>query len=111
MQSFIKKYSIFLMLYIIFQPVLDAVTGTMMRFNINITFGVLIRMIVMAITVFYILLFLILNRDNKHGFRIMGYFVVLAIVSVINLVVNYKTKTLFVLSLEITRSEEHTSEL
>ena len=102
MQSFIKKYSIFLMLYIIFQPVLDAVTGTMMRFNINITFGVLIRMIVMAITVFYILLFLVLNRDNKHGFRIMGYFVVLAIVSVINLVINYKTKTLFVPSLEIT---------
>ena len=102
MQSFIKKYSIFLMLYIVFQPVLDAVTGIMTQAHINVTFGVLIRMAVMAVTVFYILIFLILNRDNKHGFRVIGYFVLLAIVSVISLFINYKTKRLFIPSLEIT---------
>src|SRR5699024_9029802 len=102
MQSFIKKYSIFLMLYIVFQPVLDAVTGLMAQAHINITFGVLIRMAVMAVTVFYILIFLILNRDNKHGFRVIAYFVVLGIVSVISLIVNYKQKELFIPSLELT---------
>lgn len=102
MQSFIKKYSIFLMLYIIFQPVLDAVTGLMAQAHFNVTFGVLIRMAVMAVTVFYILMFIILNRDNKHGFRIIGYFVLLGIVSAISLIVNYKTKRLFIPSLEIT---------
>lgn len=102
MQSFIKKYSIFLMLYIIFQPVLDAVTGLMMRARIDVTFGVLIRMAVMAVTVFYILIFIILNRDNKHGFRVIGYFVLLVLVSIISLIINYKTKELFVPSLEIT---------
>lgn len=102
MQSFIKKYSIFLMLYIVFQPVLDAITGLMTQANIDVTFGVLIRMAVMAVTVFYILIFLILNRDNKHGFRIIGYFVLLGIMSVINLIINYKTKVLFIPSLELT---------
>lgn len=102
MQSFIKKYSIFLMLYIIFQPVLDAVTGLMTQAHIDVTFGVLIRMAVMAVTVFYILIFLILNRDNKHGFRVIGYFVLLGIVSAISLLINYRTKTLFIPSLEIT---------
>ena len=102
MQSFIKKYSIFLMLYIVFQPVLDAVTGLMTQAHFNVTFGVLIRMAVMAVTVFYILIFLILNRDNKHGFRIIAYFVLLGIISAINLIVNYKTKVLFIPSVEIT---------
>ncbi|APU72049.1 O-antigen ligase family protein [Companilactobacillus crustorum] len=102
MQSFIKKYSIFLMLYIIFQPVLDAVTGVMAQARIDVTFGVLIRMAVMAVTIFYILVFLILNRDNKHGFRVIGYFILLGLVSVIGLVINYKTKELFIPSLEIT---------
>jgi len=102
MQSFIKKYSIFLMLYIVFQPVLDAVTGLMAQAHINITFGVLIRMAVMAVTAFYILIFLILNRDNKQGFRVIGYFVILGIVSIISLIINYKQKVLFIPSLEIT---------
>ncbi|WP_334332166.1 O-antigen ligase family protein [Companilactobacillus sp. HBUAS59544] len=101
MQSFIKKYSIFLMLYIVFQPVLDAVTGLMTQAHMNVSFGVLIRMAVMAVTVFYLLLFLVLNRDNRHGFMIMGYFVVLGLVSAISMIINYKTKTLFVTSLEI----------
>ncbi|WP_334329813.1 O-antigen ligase family protein [Companilactobacillus sp. HBUAS59699] len=102
MQSFVKKYSIFLMLYIVFQPILDSITGLMMRMHIDVTFGVLIRMAVMAVTVFYLLIYLILNRDNKKGFMIIGYFVLLALMSVINLVVNMRTKTLFVPSLELT---------
>ncbi|MQS75888.1 O-antigen ligase family protein [Companilactobacillus halodurans] len=102
MQSFIKKYSIFLMLYIIFQPVLDAITGLMAQAHIDVTFGVLIRMAVMAVSVFYILIFLILNRDNKHGFRVIGYFVLLGVVSVISLVINYNTKRTFIPTLEIT---------
>lgn len=102
MQSFVKKYSIFLMLYIVFQPIMDSITGLMMRMHIDITFGVLIRMDVMAVTVFYLLIYLILNRDNKKGFMIIGYFVLLALMSVISLVVNIKAKTLFVPSLELT---------
>ncbi|MFH5810828.1 O-antigen ligase family protein [Companilactobacillus sp. FL22-1] len=102
MQSFIKKYSIFLMLYIVFQPVLDAITGLMTQANFNVTFGILIRMAVMALTVFYILIFLILNRDNKQGMRIILYFVVLGLVSAISLFINYKQKKLFLPSLEIT---------
>ncbi|AUI71754.1 O-antigen ligase family protein [Companilactobacillus alimentarius] len=102
MQRFIKKYSIFLMLYIVFQPVLDAVTGLMTQTHMSVTFGVLIRMAVMAVTVFYLLIFLILNRDNRRGFMMIGYFVILALVSVISLFINYKTKSLFVTSLEIT---------
>lgn len=102
MQSFVKKYSIFLMLYIVFQPILDSITGLMMRMNMDVTFGVFIRMIVMAVTVFYLLIYLILNRDNKKGFMIIGYFVLLALMSIINLVINFKTKTLFVPSLELT---------
>ena len=102
MQSFIKKYSIFLMLYIVFQPILDAVTGLMTQAHMNVSFGVLIRMAVMAVTVFYLLIFLILNRDNRHGFIMIGYFVLLAVVSAINLFINYKTKVLFVTTLEVT---------
>lgn len=102
MQSFIKKYSIFLMLYIVFQPVLDAITGLMTQAHIDVTFGVLIRMAVMAVTVFYLLMFLVLNRDNRHGFMIIGYFVLLGIVSAISMFINYKTKILFIPSLEIT---------
>lgn len=90
------------MLYIIFQPILDSITGLMMRLNVNVTFGVFIRMIVMAITVLYLLIYLILNMDNKRGFLIIGYFVLLALMSVINLYINYKSKTLFVTSLELT---------
>lgn len=102
MQSFIKKYSIFLMLYIIFQPLLDALTGGMLRMHMDVTFGIFIRMIVMVLTAFYILVYLILNRNNKKGFFIIGYFVLLTLMAVISLAVNYKTKTLFVPSLEIT---------
>jgi len=102
MQSFIKKYSVFLMLYIVFQPVLDAITGLMTQANFNVTFGVLIRMAVMAVSVFYLLIFLILNRDNRRGFMIIGYFVLLGVVSAISMIINYKTKILFIPSLEIT---------
>lgn len=102
MQSFIKKYSIFLMLYIVFQPVLDAVTGLMTQAHMNVSFGVLIRMAVMAVTVFYLLIFLILNRDNRRGFMMIGYFVLLAVISAISLFINYKTKVLFITTLEVT---------
>ncbi len=90
------------MLYIVFQPILDSITGLMMRLNMDVTFGVFIRMIVMAVTVFFLLIYLILNLDNRRGFTIIGYFVLLALMSVINLYINYKTKTLFVTSLEVT---------
>lgn len=102
MQSFIRRYSIFLMLYIVFQPVLDAITGVMTKANIDVTFGVLVRMLVMVVTVAFLLMYLLLNRNNKKGFIVIGYFVLLALMAVISLFVNYKQKELFVPSLELT---------
>ena len=99
MQSFIRRYSIFLMLYIVFQPVLDAITGVMTKANIDVTFGVLVRMLVMVVTVAFLLMYLLLNRNNKKGFIVIGYFVLLALMAVISLFVNYKQKELFVPSL------------
>lgn len=101
MQSFIRRYSIFLMLYIVFQPVLDAITGIMEKAHMDVTFGVFVRMLVMAVTVVFLLLYLLLNRNTKKGFIIIGYFVVLALMSAISLFVNYKQKQLFVPGLEI----------
>ncbi|WP_129044563.1 O-antigen ligase family protein [Companilactobacillus metriopterae] len=101
MQSFIKRYSIFLMIFIAIQPVLDSVTGLMARMHMDVTFGVVIRMIVMAISAVFILIYLLMNRDNKKGFLIIGYFVILALVSVISLIINYKTKKVFIVSEEV----------
>lgn len=101
MQSFIRRYSIFLMLYIVFQPVLDAITGVMAKAHMNVTFGVFVRFLVMAVTVVFLLMYLLLNRNTKKGFIIIGYFVILALMSAINLYVNYKQKELFIPSLEL----------
>lgn len=102
MQSFIRRYSIFLMLYIVFQPVLDAITGVMAKAHMDVTFGVLVRMLVMAVTVVFLLMYVLLNRNNKKGFLVIGYFVLLGLMSAISLIINYKQKTLFVPSLELT---------
>ncbi|MCH4008954.1 O-antigen ligase family protein [Companilactobacillus sp.] len=102
MQSFIKKYSIFLMLYIVFQPVLDAITGVMAKEHMSVTFGVFVRLLVMAVTVVFLIMYLLLNRNTKKGFMIIGYFVILALVAAISMFVNYKQKVLFVPSLELT---------
>ncbi|MQS89135.1 O-antigen ligase family protein [Companilactobacillus mishanensis] len=102
MQSFIKKYSIFLMLYIVFQPVLDAITGTMEKAHMSVTFGVFIRLLVMAISAVFILLYLMMNRNTKKGFTVIGYFVLLALMSAISMYINYKQKILFVPGLEFT---------
>ncbi|AKP68067.1 O-antigen ligase family protein [Companilactobacillus ginsenosidimutans] len=102
MQSFIRRYSIFLMLYIIFQPVLDAITGVMTKAHLSATLGIFVRVIVMAVTVVFLLMYVLLNRNTKKGFAIIGYFVLLALMSAISLFVNYKQKQLFVPGLELT---------
>lgn len=90
------------MLYIIFQPVLDAITGVMAKAHMSATLGVFVRLLVMAVTIVFLLMYVLLNRNTKKGFAIIGYFVLLALMSAISLYINYKEKVLFIPGLELT---------
>ena len=97
-----KKMSIFMMWFVILQPILDACSGIMIHNHIGskLTISLLIRVIFMAIAFIYILL---ATRDMNGDSRkqILSYFAVLALALIINLAVNYQTKPVFQISSEL----------
>lgn len=103
MSKVYKNMSIFMMLYVVIQPILDVITGTMIHqvgASREITVGIVVRMIVMIMAFIYI----ILSRKNisKRKYLIlMIYIVISAVILLINLWVSSKYKPVFSLKAEI----------
>lgn len=101
MSKVYKKMSIFLMLYIVIQPILDAVTGTMIHQGASstITLGIAVRMAVMLLSVIYI----IGSRKTltQSQFKVLNIYVIcLLIVIALNVCVSYMYKPVFSLVAE-----------
>ncbi|MCA1055172.1 O-antigen ligase family protein [Rossellomorea aquimaris] len=94
-----KKFVKLFLLFIILQPVIDIFTTfSLVKLNSTTTFGILIRVLYMIVS----LLFIFLNKKNSKLARNSFYYLILLGVAVsANLLINYFTKTPFFIGLEI----------
>ena len=97
-QGVLNKFEIFLLIFITLQPIIDVLTTISLEFLSDAaTFGIFLRFLVMFACMVYILLYQVKNRKST----ILIYLVGLAIVLVVNLVVNYLMKDQFILMDEV----------
>lgn len=93
-----RHYSLLLKLFIILQPIIDIITFLMIDFfGASLTFGIIIRMLFMLISLLYIFL----SNSNPFKKPIMGYLLLLFLALAVNLLVSYFYKPSFNLMLEI----------
>ena len=97
-QGVLNKFEIFLLIFITLQPIIDVLTTISLQFFSDAaTFGIFLRFLVMFACMVYILLYQVKNRKST----ILIYLVGLAIVLVVNLIVNYLMKDQFILMDEV----------
>ena len=97
-QGVLNKFEIFLLIFITLQPIIDVLTTISLEFlNDAATFGIFLRFLVMFACMVYILLYQVKNRKSK----ILIYLIGLAIVLVVNLIVNFLMKDQFILMDEV----------
>ena len=97
-QGVLNKFEIFLLIFITLQPIIDVLTTISLQFLSDAaTFGIFLRFSVMFACMVYILLDQVKNRKGS----ILIYLVGLAIVLVVNLIVNYLMKDQFILMDEV----------
>src|SRR5690625_2730028 len=93
-----SRYFPLLKLFIIFQPIIDIITFFMIDFfDANVTFGIIIRMFFMLISLLYIFL----GNSSRFKKSIIIYLLFLFFVLGINLTVSYFYKPTFNLIAEV----------
>lgn len=84
-----KKYSIFLMYFIMVQPILDLLTAFSMKvLDVNATPGIVIRFFVMVVSALYVLK----AARHKENRKYLYYLIVLAFFFIVHLGINYFVK-------------------
>jgi hypothetical protein len=97
-QGVLNKFEIFLLIFITLQPIIDVLTTISLEFlNDAATFGIFLRFLVMFACMVYIFFYQVKNRKSK----ILIYLIGLAIVLVVNLVVNFLMKEQFIMMDEV----------
>lgn len=90
-KPFMERYELFLILFIGLQPVIDVFTTLCITFNINITFGVIIRFIVMFISIIYIFL-----KSRQVGKNYYFYYLLILFSTILfGSIYNYLYKPVF----------------
>lgn len=88
----IKRFEIFLLLFISIQPLIDVLTTLSMKvFSQSATFGVFFRFLVMLVSLIYI----IIDQRKKRNKIILGYLLSLFAILAINIISNYFVKANF----------------
>lgn len=99
MDSINKRFPIYLMIFIIFQPFLDIMTYfTLSQTGLSLTPGIIVRMFVLLLGVFY----LYSRRNNYLTKKDYFYLVVYLVFVVIHFLVNFFLKDSFYLIRELT---------
>lgn len=92
------KFTIFLMVFVMLQPLLDLTTSfTLLILNLNVTPGIIIRFLIMIVSAFYIL-FAAKEKSNR---KFLYYLIALAIFFGVHLGVNFVVKEQFSLLSEL----------
>ncbi|WP_423799691.1 O-antigen ligase family protein [Neobacillus sp. SAB-20_R2A] len=86
-----EKYEIFLVIFLGLQPLIDVLTTYSLSLNINVTFGILIRFLILFISIVYIFL-KSLQLDQK---KYIYYFLILFCVLAVGVVNNFNNKPIF----------------
>ena len=96
------KFSVMLLIYILIQPVLDFLTGWQTRLmpHFGLTVGVVVRAIMLVVILFFIYLS-IKQRSRPIDRYVQIYFILLAVVLLINLIVNKLNKPVFATFTEV----------
>ncbi|MBC9787783.1 O-antigen ligase family protein [Carnobacterium maltaromaticum] len=93
-----SRYSLFLTLFILFQPLLDLLTTfSLLVLKSSITPGILIRFLVALTSVIY----LILMKKNEKNRLFLIYLLSLGVILSLNLLITYLFKDLYILSEEV----------
>lgn len=94
----ISRYSLFLTLFILFQPLLDLLTTfSILMLNSSITPGILIRFLFALTSVIY----LILMKKNEKNSLFLIFLLSLGVILGLNLLTTYFFKDLYILSEEV----------
>ncbi|MEQ2527535.1 O-antigen ligase family protein [Bacillaceae bacterium CLA-AA-H227] len=96
LKNLIEKYEIFLLFFLALQPIIDVLTSLCISLDINITFGIIIRFMVLVLSIFYICI-----RSIQKGKKYIVYFSILLFgVIFIGVINNFFTKPIFSISEE-----------
>lgn len=102
MSKIYKNMSVYMMLYIILQPILDVVTGFTIKSGASpvLTVGIIVRMLVMILAAGYV----IYSRNQlkyEDYKKLLIYILILAVLLVINLGVSFTMKPVFSVKSEL----------
>lgn len=99
MKKIKEDYPMYLMIFIIFQPILDLLTSFSINVsNTSMTPGIVIRMLVLIVGMYY----MYSNRGKYLDKSILIYVIVYGIFIIINILINYIWKDSFYLIKEVT---------
>ncbi|WP_099354850.1 O-antigen ligase family protein [Fredinandcohnia onubensis] len=98
LKPYVSKFELFLIIFITLQPIIDVFTTySLMVLNINITFGVIFRFFVLFLCIIYLIYSTIQTKKVYY----LTYLFILSAVIGIGLGINFFTKPIFSLGLEI----------